>query len=155
MESPRLLVDFAVALLAALVAGVACIRLRQPVLVGYLLAGIAIGPHGLGWIHDKLIIQQREAPNEEAVQRLSWQIEEIAQERATEIPTWETPLYRYFHTRWMRWPADGNVKMSREAPESFVWWIDDDIKEETLKAMREGRSFGETSRVFDQYQDKP
>jgi CPA2 family monovalent cation:H+ antiporter-2 len=58
MESPRLLVDFAVALLAALVAGVACIRLRQPVLVGYLLAGIAIGPHGLGWIHDKIIIQQ-------------------------------------------------------------------------------------------------
>jgi CPA2 family monovalent cation:H+ antiporter-2 len=58
MESPGLLVDFAVALLAALVAGVACIRLRQPVLVGYLLAGIAIGPHGLGWIHDKAIIQQ-------------------------------------------------------------------------------------------------
>ncbi|MDB5099563.1 MAG: Kef-type potassium/proton antiporter, family [Cyanobacteria bacterium RYN_339] len=58
MESPRLLVDFAVALLAALVAGVACIRLRQPVLVGYLLAGIVIGPHGLGWIHDKAIIQQ-------------------------------------------------------------------------------------------------
>jgi CPA2 family monovalent cation:H+ antiporter-2 len=58
MESPGLLVDFAVALLAALVAGVACTRLRQPVLVGYLLAGVAIGPHGLGWIHDKVAIQQ-------------------------------------------------------------------------------------------------
>ncbi len=104
---------------------------------------------------DKLIIQQREAPNEDEVQRLSWQIEEIAQQRAAEIPTWEVPLYRYFHTRWLRWPADGNVKYSREAYDSYVWWIDDDIKEETQQAMREGRSFGESSRVFDQYQDKP
>ena len=104
---------------------------------------------------DKLIVQQREAPNEDEVQRLSWQIEEIVQQRASEIPTWEVPLYRYFHTRWMRWPSDGNVKFSREAYDNYVWWIDEDIKAETLKAMREGRSFGETSRVFDQYQDKP
>ena len=104
---------------------------------------------------DKLIDQQREAPNEEEVQRLSWIIEEESQKRAIEIPTWEVPLYRYFHWRWMRWPKDGNCKMTREATDSFVWWIDDDIKAETLKAMREGRSFGEVNRVFDQYQDKP
>lgn len=104
---------------------------------------------------DKLIDQQREAPNEEEVQRLSWLIEEESQKRALEIPTWEVPLYRYFHWRWMRWPKDGNCKMTREATDSFVWWIDEDIKAETLKAMREGRSFGEVNRVFDQYQDKP
>lgn len=104
---------------------------------------------------DKLIIQCREAPNEDEVQRLSWIIEEEAQRRATEIPTWEVPLYRYFHTRWLRWPADGNCKYSREGQDSFVWWIDEDIKKETLEAMRVGRSFGEKSRVFDQYQDKP
>ena len=89
------------------------------------------------------------------MQRLSWIIEEEAQRRATEIPTWEVPLYRYFHTRWLRWPADGNCKFSREGQDTFVWWIDEDIKKETLEAMRVGRSFGEKSRVFDQYQDKP
>lgn len=104
---------------------------------------------------DKIIDQQREAPNEDEVQRLSWLIEEESQKLAIEIPTWEVPLYRYFHWRWMRWPKDGNCKMTREATDSFVWWIDDDIKAETLKAMREGRSFGEVNRVFDQYQDKP
>ena len=51
--------------------------------------------------------------------------------------------------------ADGNCKFSREGQDSFVWWIDEDIKKETLEAMRVGRSFGEKSRVFDQYQDKP
>ena len=104
---------------------------------------------------DKIIDQQREAPNEDEVQRLSWLIEEASQRLAIEIPTWEVPLYRYFHWRWMRWPKDGNCKMTREATDSFVWWIDEDIKAQTLKAMREGRSFGEVNRVFDQYQDKP
>ncbi|MBI3976899.1 MAG: cation:proton antiporter [Chloroflexi bacterium] len=40
----------AIALLAALVGGVVAARLHQPVVVGYLLAGIAIGPRGLGLI---------------------------------------------------------------------------------------------------------
>ena len=60
-------------------------------------------------------------------------------------------MYRYFHWRWMRWPKDGNLKITREALDAFVWWIDDDIKAETQQAMREGKSFGEVSRVFDQY----
>jgi microcin C transport system substrate-binding protein len=104
---------------------------------------------------DKIIDQQREAPNEDEMQRLSWILEEKAQQQASEIPTWEVPLFRYFHWRWLRWPKDGNCKYTREALDSFVWWIDDDIKAETLEAMREGRSFGEMSRVFDQYQNKP
>jgi microcin C transport system substrate-binding protein len=54
----------------------------------------------------------------------------------------------------MRWPKDGNLKTTREALDAYVWWIDDDIKAETQKAMREGKSFGESSRVFDQYRQK-
>ncbi|SKA80174.1 microcin C transport system substrate-binding protein [Prosthecobacter debontii] len=102
---------------------------------------------------DKLIDEQREAPNEDEMQRLCWLIEEKVQEQASEIPTWEVPLYRYFHWRWLRWPEGGNFKFTREANEAFAWWIDEDIKEETQKAMREGRSFGEVSRVFEQFRD--
>lgn len=104
---------------------------------------------------DKLIDQHRAAPNEDELQRLSWLIEERAQVLATEIPMWEVPLYRYLHWRWLCWPRDGNCKFTREATDSYVWWIDEDIKAETLQAMREGRGFGEVSRVFDQHQDKP
>lgn len=40
-------------LLASAVAVVAiCRTLRLPPLTGYLIVGVAIGPHGLGWIHD-------------------------------------------------------------------------------------------------------
>ena len=103
---------------------------------------------------DTLIDQHRAAPTEDELERLSWIIEEKVNALATEIPTWEVPLYRYFHSRWLRWPKDGNCKMTREALDSYVWWIDEEIKAETLQAKREGRSFGEVSRVFDQYRDK-
>lgn len=103
---------------------------------------------------DKLIDQQRKAPNEDEMQRLCWLIEEFVQNLGCQIPTYESPFYRYYHARWMRWPKDGNLKITREATDAFVWWIDEDIKAETLAAKREGRSFGETTRIFDQYRQK-
>ena len=42
--------DLAFIWLAALLAGYACARAKQPAVGGYILAGIAIGPHGLGLI---------------------------------------------------------------------------------------------------------
>ena len=51
----------------------------------------------------------------------------------------------------MRFPKDGNVKASQLPLESFVFWIDEDVKKETKKAMAEKRSYGEIIRIFDQY----
>lgn len=102
---------------------------------------------------DKLIEQQRKAPNEDEMQRLSWLVEEKVQQLACVIPTWEVPMYRYLHWRWMRFPKDGNLKITREGLDSFVWWIDEDMKAETKQAMKEGKSFGEVSRVFEQYRE--
>ncbi len=64
---------------------------------------------------DALVDQQRKAPNEDEMQRLCWLIEEFVQNLGCQIPTYESPFYRYFHWRWMRWPKDGNCKMTREA----------------------------------------
>ncbi len=52
MEELGLIITMALALAAALVGGMVARRLRQPVLLGYLLAGIAIGPFGLGLVRD-------------------------------------------------------------------------------------------------------
>ncbi len=100
---------------------------------------------------DPLIDQQREAPTEEEVQRLSWQLEKLIEDRACAIPAWESPFYRYSCWRWVCFPKDGNVKASQMPLDSYVFWIDEDKKEETKKAQREGRSYGEIMRVFDQY----
>lgn len=42
--------DLALVWASALLTGQLCTRLRQPVIAGYMLGGIVIGPHGLKWI---------------------------------------------------------------------------------------------------------
>ncbi|HEY9730879.1 MAG TPA: cation:proton antiporter [Drouetiella sp.] len=51
MEHFALIADLAIIWSAALVAGYLCIAAKQPVMAGYMLAGVAIGPHGLGLIN--------------------------------------------------------------------------------------------------------
>lgn len=44
MEGHQLVLDLVLAIVAALIGGLAALRLGQPVIVGYLLAGVALGP---------------------------------------------------------------------------------------------------------------
>ena len=49
-ENIRLLVDIAIILFAALAFGFLAQKLRQPVILGYLFAGIVIGPYMLQFV---------------------------------------------------------------------------------------------------------
>jgi microcin C transport system substrate-binding protein len=100
---------------------------------------------------DKLIDEQRFAPTEEEVQRLSWQISKMLADRASSIPAWESPFYRYLCWRWVKWPKNGNAKNSQLPLDEQMFWIDEDVKRETQKAIEDGTDFGETLRVFDKY----
>lgn len=51
MNEFALIADLAIIWCAALIAGYICIAAKQPVMAGYMLAGIAIGPHGLKLIN--------------------------------------------------------------------------------------------------------
>jgi CPA2 family monovalent cation:H+ antiporter-2 len=50
-------VNVAIVLAAALVGGMIAHRLKQPVILGYLLVGIVIGPYGLGVVRDVRLIE--------------------------------------------------------------------------------------------------
>lgn len=52
MGELSLLADMAIVLVAALVGGLIARRLRLPIIVGYLLVGVAIGPYGLRLVHN-------------------------------------------------------------------------------------------------------
>ena len=56
MESSALLVNLALALIAAAVGALIAVRLRQSVVVGFLVAGIAIGPFTPGLVGDVQIV---------------------------------------------------------------------------------------------------
>jgi CPA2 family monovalent cation:H+ antiporter-2 len=52
MEELSLLTSMAIVLGVALIAGMAVRPLRLPVVLGYLLSGVVIGPYGLKWVED-------------------------------------------------------------------------------------------------------
>ncbi len=52
MHTPQLFADLLIILLVSVPVAFFCLRLKLPLLVGLILSGIAIGPYGLGWIHE-------------------------------------------------------------------------------------------------------
>jgi CPA2 family monovalent cation:H+ antiporter-2 len=50
-------ISIAILLAAALVGGMIAHRLRQPVILGYLVVGVAVGPHALGLVGDVALVE--------------------------------------------------------------------------------------------------
>jgi len=100
---------------------------------------------------DPIIDQHRKAQTEEEVQRLSWQLAKLIEDRACDIPAWETPFFRHLCWRWVKWPKAGNARMVQQPLDGHVLWIDEDVKRETQEAIRTGRDFGEVTRVFETF----
>ena len=57
MDESGVIASLAILLMAALVGGMIAHRLRQPIILGYLVIGAAIGPHALGWVSDQGLVQ--------------------------------------------------------------------------------------------------
>jgi len=57
MEQLDPFVGIAILLVAALVGGMIAHRLRQPVVLGYLVVGMAVGPHSLGLVTDLALVE--------------------------------------------------------------------------------------------------
>lgn len=52
MEGLGIGLDLLIVLVAAIAGGMLARRLRLPVILGYLAGGVAVGPFGLGWVHE-------------------------------------------------------------------------------------------------------
>ncbi len=87
----------------------------------------------------------------EEMKRLAFQMEEFMHQEAVWVPGFVIPFYRVAHWRWLNYPEDFNLKISQAAGEHYVGWIDEEMRKETLDAMRSGKTFEPVIRVFDQY----
>lgn len=100
---------------------------------------------------DALIEQHEKARTLDDLERLGRQIEEMIAAEACFIPAWTTPWHRTAFWRWVRWPADFNVRTSEHPAQAHVHWLDESLRRETRAAMNSGKTFPVQDLNFDQY----
>lgn len=102
---------------------------------------------------DELAVNIRNATDEETIERCSKELEQILHDDAVWIPAYARDFYRVGYWRWMKWPEEFNVMLSREGYESYVWWIDTEEKQAALEAKKKGGTFPEVNAVYDKYRE--
>lgn len=104
---------------------------------------------------DRLSEAVRTATSEEELQLNARSAEQLVHDEALFIPALKSGYLRQGYWRWLKWPQtqyyEFNVPQVSLAYESYLYWIDEEVKEETLKAKREGKSFPEQNRFYDLY----
>ncbi len=87
----------------------------------------------------------------EEIHQATIKAEQILHEDAAWVPGYKRAFYRCGHWRWMRWPDDFNVRLNDIPEESYLYWIDEDMKKETLEAKAKGKAFPEVDVIYDKY----
>lgn len=103
---------------------------------------------------DKMIERYDVSESVAEMKELAHKMEEFLHEDASFLPGFITPFMRNASWRWVRHPADFNVKIATTVTEHSVFWIDEAMKKETLEARRSGQTFPAQIKVYDQYQEK-
>ena len=104
---------------------------------------------------DRLTEAYRNARSWDEKRDLGLRIQKIIHDEGVFIPGWQRSFERVAHWRWMRWPDTPETRFCPRGTsypyESYVYWIDEDMKRETLEAMRQGKTFPEVEGLWEHY----
>jgi microcin C transport system substrate-binding protein len=103
---------------------------------------------------DKMIERYDRAESIAEMKELAFKMEELLSDDASFCPGFITPFIRNASWRWVRHPADFNLKIATTVTEHSVFWIEEPLKKETLDARRSGKTFPVQIKVYDQYKEK-
>jgi microcin C transport system substrate-binding protein len=108
---------------------------------------------------DRLSLQLRAAQTVEEMREAHQQLQRIIHDEGIFNPSYSVDFMRVGSWRWVRWPESETTNFSPplvyEPHESFVYWIDEEMKEETLAARRSGTTFPEVTRMVDDFRRTP
>ncbi len=108
---------------------------------------------------DALSEKVRTATTAEELKDAAWKLQHIMHDEAIFVPGYSVDFVRIGSWRWVRWPDSDTTRFSPpvvyDPHEVFVFWIDQEMKEETLAARRSGVVFPEVSRTIDVYRTLP
>jgi len=88
------------------------------------------------------------------MKELAWKMERRIHDAAVFIPGFKSPWYRTGHWRWMKFPALFDARTSRDHEENWLFWIDEDERKATQEAMKSGKTFEKSVKVYDQWRQK-
>lgn len=99
---------------------------------------------------DRFCEAERAATTIEQFREASWGADQLIHEEAAWIPGYDQNYWRVAYWRWVKWPEKTfNVAVSELPMSNHLHWIDEDVKRETLDAIKAEKAFTETDQVFD------
>jgi len=106
---------------------------------------------------DILTTTVRNARTLDEMRDASLEVQQIIHDEVLFVPTFYTPFVRVAYWRWVKWPDTPVTRFADPITyipvEAYTYWIDEDVKKETIQAKREGKSLGEKVHVFDHYRN--
>ncbi len=103
---------------------------------------------------DRLIETYRNSKDIAEREKLAQEIQQRIHDACIAIPTYYIPFSRAATWRWIRIPAAAELPTSELIFDYGLYWIDEEIKQETLQAMKAGKTFPKTLRIYDTYRPK-
>lgn len=94
---------------------------------------------------DRAIRDCRSAATEAEAVAAHHRVQQLIADTAAWVPGWTSDYWRFAQWRWVRWPDTPECRFCPpryyDPLDSHLYWIDEDMKRDTLKARSEGRSF--------------
>ncbi|MDP3850299.1 MAG: ABC transporter substrate-binding protein [Luteolibacter sp.] len=104
---------------------------------------------------DALCDQVRTGRTSEEIKDAAWKLQHIIHDEAIFVPGFSVDFVRIGSWRWVRWPDCDTTRFSPpvvyDPHEVFVFWVDEEMREETQSARRSGRAFPESTKTVDAY----
>jgi len=104
---------------------------------------------------DQLAVAFRNARTEDELEKYAHEMQQIIHDSGVYIPGYMTEFSRVGCWRWVRWPDSEFTEFCPPRTyvpiESYVYWIDEDLKKETEEARRSEKKFPEVQVVKQRY----
>ena len=108
---------------------------------------------------DQLCEITRTGRTVEELKDAAWKLQHIIHDEAIFVPGYTVDFIRIASWRWVRWPDCETTRFSPpvvyDPHEVYVFWIDEEMRKETLAAKRAGKAFPESTRTIDAYHENP
>jgi microcin C transport system substrate-binding protein len=107
---------------------------------------------------DIMVDKAKYARDEEELRDAAWKLQKLIHDEAIFVPAYSVEFNRIESWRWVKWPDSPDTRFSPpvvyEPHEGYCYWIDEQVREETLAAKRAGKTFPEVNRVIDAYRQQ-